>query len=226
MHLTIPLPKLLRRVLLASVGLAIYAFGNYLTIKADIGQSPWNVFTLGLTNYIPVTYGQMSIIVSFLVVATDLLLREPIGVGTLLDAVLVGAFYDLYDSWNLVPVIENFWLGLVVMVAGLVVLSYSEYLYMSACLGCGPRDALMVGVGKRLKRLPIGMVSIVISLVVCAAGWLLGGSVGLGTLIFLVCNGLVMQAVFRLIHFEPRDLKHVGLHQMLTRKVSSPPAEE
>ena len=218
MHLTMSPGQLLRRVLLASVGLAVYAFGNYLTIKANIGQSPWNVFTLGLTNYLPVTYGQMSIIVSFFVVATDLLLREPIGVGTLLDAVLVGAFYDLYDSWNLVPVIENFWFGLPLMLVGLAVLAYSEYLYMSACLGCGPRDALMVGVGKRLRRLPIGMVSILISLVVCAIGWALGGSVGFGTVLFLVCNGLVMQAVFRLIRFEPRSLTHVGLHQMLTRK--------
>ena len=215
-RMTIPLPELIKKMLLCSFGLAVFAFGNYMTIKANIGQSPWNVFNLGLTNFLPVTYGQISIIVSILVVVTDLFLREKIGVGTILDAILVGLFYDIYDAWGLLPEIENFWVGMLVMVAGLVVLAFSEFLYMSACLGCGPRDALMVGVGKRLRKLPIGMVSIVISLVVLTIGWILGGSVGLGTVIFMVCNGLVMQAVFRLIHFEPRNLTHVGLHQMLT----------
>ena len=90
-------------------------------------------------------------------------MREPIGIGTILDAVLVGVFYDIYDSWNLIPVIENFWVGFLVMIAGLVVLDISEAIYMKAALGCGPRDALMVGVGKRLRKLPIGMVSILIS---------------------------------------------------------------
>ena len=94
MRLTIPPAALLRRSLLASAGLAVFALGNFLTVKANIGQAPWNVFNLGLTNHLPLTYGQVSIIVSFLVVAADLLLREPIGLGTLLDAVLVGAFFD------------------------------------------------------------------------------------------------------------------------------------
>ena len=226
MHFTPSLARLLRdrgvRCLLASFGLTIYGFGTYLQIQANMGLSPWNALSQGLADQMGWTFGNASILISLLVIAVDLLLREPIGVGTLLDAVLVGAFYDLYDSWGILPVLENFWLGLAVMVAGLAVLAYSEYMYKSACLGCGPRDALMVGVGKRLKRLPIGMVSIVISLAVCGVGWLLGGSVGVGTLIFLVCNGLVMQAVFRLIRFEPRDLTHVGLHQMLTRKARLP----
>ena len=113
------------------------------------------------------------------------------------------------------PVIENFWVGFVVMIAGLVVLDISEAIYMKAGLGCGPRDALMVGVGKRLRKLPIGAVSVLISLVVLTIGWILGGSVGLGTLIFMFCGGIVMQIVFKIIRFEPRDITHVGLHQML-----------
>lgn len=213
--LTIPLGELIKRSLLCSFGLAIFALGNYMTIKANIGQSPWNVFNLGLNNYIPITFGQISIVVSALVVITDILLKEHIGIGTILDAVLVGIFYDIYDSWNLIPVIENFWVGFVVMIAGLVVLDISEAIYMKAGLGCGPRDALMVGVGKRLRKLPIGAVSVLISLVVLTIGWILGGSVGLGTLIFMFCGGIVMQIVFKIIRFEPRDITHVGLHQML-----------
>lgn len=217
MHLTIPLPALLRRMLLASAGLAVFALGNFLTVKANIGQAPWNVFNLGLTNYLPMSYGQVTILVSFLVIATDLLLREPIGLGTLLDAVLVGTFFDLYDALNLLPELTSWWAGGLAMLIGMVLMAWSQYLYMSACLGCGPRDALLVGLGKRLRRLPIGGVSILIAGTVCFLGWLMGGQVGVGTVLFLVGNGLVMQAVFDLIRFEPRNLTHIGLHQLFAR---------
>ncbi len=218
MRLTIPLPALLRRMLLASAGLAVFALGNFLTVKANIGQAPWNVFNLGLANYLPMTYGQVSILVSFLVVAADLLLREPIGLGTLLDAVLVGAFFDLYDAVGLLPEITAWWAGALAMLAGMVLMALSQYLYMSACIGCGPRDALLVGVGKRLRRIPIGGVSILIAGTVLLLGWLMGGQVGAGTVLFLVGNGVVMQMVFHLIRFEPRNLVHVGLHQLLSRE--------
>lgn len=217
MRLTIPLPALLRRMLLASAGLAVFALGNFLTVKANIGQAPWNVLNLGLTCHLPLRYGQVSILVSFLVVAADLLLREPIGLGTLLDAVLVGLFFDLYDAAGLLPMLTSRWAGALTMLAGMVLMAWSQSLYMSACLGCGPRDALLVGLGKRLRRVPIGGVSILIAAAVCFLGWLLGGQVGGGTVLFLVGNGLVMQAVFHLIRFEPRDLTHVGLHQLFSR---------
>lgn len=216
MRLTIPVSDLLRRTLLATAGLFVFAIGNYLTVQANIGQAPWNTFQLGLTNYLPMTYGQISILVAFLVVAIDLLIREPIGLGTILDALLVGIFHDWFDSMNLVPTIQNPVIGLGVLLLGMVILAYSQSLYMSACLGCGPRDALLVGLGKRLRKLPIGLVSILLTGIVCGVGFLLGGSVGLGTVLFLVCNGVVMQAVFRVIRFEPRDLTHVGLREMFT----------
>jgi len=217
MRLTIPLPELLRRALLASVGLAVFALGNFLTVKANVGQAPWNVFNLGLTKHLPMTYGQVSIFVSFLVIAADLLLREPIGLGTLLDAVLVGLFFDLYDATGLMPEIHSWWIGALVIVAGMTLEAWSQSLYMSAAIGCGPRDALLVGLGKRLRRIPIGGVSIMISGTVCFLGWLMGGQVGLGTVAFLVGNGVVMQVVFQLIHFDPRGITHVGLHQLVAK---------
>jgi uncharacterized membrane protein YczE len=156
--------------------------------------------------------------VAFIVVAIDLLIREPIGLGTILDALLVGIFHDMFDAINLVPTIHNPLIGVPVMLAGMVVMSYSQYLYMSACFGCGPRDALLVGLGKKLRRLPIGLVSILLTAVVTCVGFLLGGSVGIGTVLFLLCNGAVMQLVFSLIRFEPRNLTHMGLHQMVEFK--------
>jgi len=218
MRLTTSPIDLLRRTALATAGLFVFAIGNYLTVQANVGQAPWNVFQLGLTNYLPMTYGQVSILVAFIVVAIDLLIREPIGLGTILDALLVGIFHDMFDAINLVPTIHNPILGVPVMLAGMVILAYSQYLYMSARFGCGPRDALLVGLGKRLRRMPIGLVSILLTAAVTCVGFLMGGSVGIGTVLFLLCNGAVMQLVFNLIHFEPRNLTHMGLHEMISLK--------
>lgn len=215
MRLTIPLPQLLRRLAMAFVGQLLFSFGNFLTVKANIGQAPWNAFQLGLGNALSMTYGQATILVAFTAVVIDLLLREPIGLGTLMSALMVGGFYDFFDSLGIFPVIETFWLGLIVMLLGMAVMAWAQSIQMSACLGCGPRDAMMVGIGKHLRRIPIGLVSILLTGTVCGLGALMGGGVGFGTVLFLLCNGAVMQLVFHLIRFEPRDLVHLGLHQML-----------
>jgi len=213
-----PVSVLLKKILLAAVGLAICAVGNFLTMKANIGHSPWNALYLGLTNYVPLTYGQVSIVVGVLITFIALALKEPIGLGTVMDYVLVGLFCDLYEAIGLVPVIENYALGILVMLLGMAIQSFSQFLYMSAGLSCGPRDAMMVGLGKRVRKVPIGAVSVTINLTAALVGFLLGGSIGLGTILFMVAGGVIMQTVFHLLRFEPRDIVHVGFHQMLTRK--------
>ena len=214
MRLSLPVSQLLHRILVALVGQFFFSFGNFLIVKANIGQAPWNAFQMGLTNYLPLTYGQATILVAVTVVALDLLLREPIGLGTVFSTLMVGGFYDIFDSFGIIPFIENFALGFVVMILGMVVMAWAQSVQMSACLGCGPRDALMVALGKRLRKVPIGLVSILLTGFVCVAGWLMGGGIGIGTVLYLVCNGAVMQTVFHFLHFEPRDLKHMGLHEL------------
>ncbi|MDO5106965.1 MAG: hypothetical protein Q4D39_01680, partial [Coriobacteriaceae bacterium] len=83
-----------------------------------------------------------------------------------------------------------------------------------AGLGCGPRDALLVGLGRRLPHVPIGVVEIGLWSTVTLAGWLLGGPVGLGTLVAALGAGAVMQVVYDLIGFEPRDVTHRGLNEL------------
>ena len=114
--------------------------------------------------------------------------------------------------------ILNVWLGLGAMTAGMVLMAWGQLIYMPARFSCGPRAALTVGVGKRLRRLPIGAVEIMIQSAACFAGWLLGGSVGIGTLWFALGNGFVMQSVFHLARFEPRSLTHQGIHQLVSWK--------
>ena len=201
----------LKRSLLASAGLLLFAFGFYLQLAANIGLSPWTALNQGLSNHLPITFGQASILVSVLIVALDLLMKETIGLGTILDALLVGWGSDLFIALELVPYQTKFLPGLGVLVVGLAVSCVGQWLYMLAGLSCGPRDAFLVGLGKKLPRLPIGRVNIILNLAVALVAFLLGGQIGLGTVIALLGTGIIMDLVFKLVRFEPRSVTHEGL---------------
>ena len=114
----------------------------------------------------------------------------------------------MYNDLNPFPENQSVWLGIAVMIGGFVFMAVGMWIYMSAEQCCGPRDSLLVGLGKRLPRLPIGFVEIILWAAVTLAGWLLGGPVGIGTLISTFGAGLVMQLVYSIIRFEPRKLIH------------------
>ena len=189
-------------------GLLIFAFGVHLTIFANIGLAPWDCLGMGLSYHIPLNYGLSMTAIAVCVVLLDLLLRERIGFGTLIDALLTGNFVQLFNDLNPFPENGSLWLGVALMLLGFVFMALGMLVYMKAAQGCGPRDALLVGLGKRLPRLPIGAVEILLWSVVLLLGWLLGGPVGIGTLISTFGAGAVMQLVYRLLRFEPRDIRH------------------
>ena len=194
--------------LLTAVGLFFFSFGVYLGIQAGIGVAPWDTFNLGLVNTFGVKYGTASILVSCAVLAIDLLLRERIGIGMILDAILVGKFVDLFNWLNLVPMQESKLVCLLLLLASLVIKGFSQAMYMKAALSCGPRDTMLVGLARHLKKIPIGVISIFIMATVTLTGWLLGGPIGLGTLLCVLLEGPIMQLDFKLVHFDPTAVKH------------------
>ena len=94
------------------------------------------------------------------------------------------------------------------MLVGFVFMALGMWIYMSAEQCCGPRDSLLVGLGKRMSKVPIGIVEVILWAAVLLAGFILGGPVGIGTLLSTFGAGLVMQLVYTIIKFEPRNLKH------------------
>lgn len=200
--------KVLTQWLQIVLGLLIFAFGVHLTIFANIGLSPWDCLAMGISGHTPLNYGVSVTMVSVFVLLLDLIMKERIGYGTIIDALLTGNFTQMINQVNPFPQNDSLWFGIVLMLAGLVFMAFGMYVYMSAEQCCGPRDALLVGVGKRMKRIPIGFVEILIFAIVLFSGWLLGGPVGIGTLISTFGAGLVMQLVYSMIHFEPRLLRH------------------
>ena len=190
------------------LGLLVFSFGVHLTIFANIGLAPWDCLGMGIANHTPLNYGLSMTVMAVVILGIDLLMKERIGFGTVLDALLTGNFIQMFNDLNPFPLNDRLLPGVGIMLLGFVFMAVGMMVYMRGEQGCGPRDSLLVGLGKRLPRVPIGIVEILLWAAVTLAGWLLGGPVGIGTLISVVGAGLVMQLVYSLLHFEPRDLRH------------------
>lgn len=197
--------------LIAAVSLFINGFGIYLTIQANIGAAPWDVLSLGLSKTLGILYGSASIAISVAILIIDILMKEPVGIAMFIDAVVVGKAVDFFNWLHLVPPCHSLLTAVPVMIVGLFVLAYTQYTYMCASLGCGPRDTLLVGLARRFPRVPIGLVSILLLGTATLIGWLLGGPVGPGTLICAFGSGPVMQFAFRTVHFDATGISHQRL---------------
>ena len=202
---------ILLNMLIAAVSLFVNGFGIYLTIQANIGAAPWDVLSLGLSKSLGILYGNASIAISLTILLIDILLKEPIGIAMFIDAVVVGKAVDFFNWLHPVAPCRSLLTAVPVMLAGLVVLAYTQYTYMVASLGCGPRDTLLVGLARRLRRLPIGLVSVALLSTATLIGWLLGGPVGVGTLICAFGAGPIMQLAFRSVRFDATGTRHQRL---------------
>ena len=198
-------------MLQAAVSLFINGFGVYLTIQAGIGAGPWDVLNLGLAKTTGILYGTASVLVSYAILGIDIVLKEPIGIAMFIDAFVVGKSVDLFNRLEVVPKCDSALTGIPVMLIGLVIMAYTQYTYMSAALGCGPRDTLLVALAKRLKKIPIGAVSIALLSLSTLIGWLLGGPVGIGTLICAFATGPIMQMAFTSVGFDATHVHHQHL---------------
>ena len=206
--------RILLQWLRIAAGLLVFAFGVHLTIFANIGLAPWDCLGMGIAKHTPLNYGLSMTCMAVVILGIDLLLKERIGYGTVIDALLTGNFVQMYNDLNPFPLNTNLWTGIALMTGGFVMMALGMWIYMKGEQCCGPRDALLVGLGKRVPKMPIGLVEILLWAVVLLAGWLLGGPVGIGTLISTFGAGLVLQCVYRIIRFEPRSIRHRDILQV------------
>lgn len=204
---------IMRNAVIAIVSLFVNGFGIYLTMRANIGASPWDVFNLGLSKTFGILYGTASIGVSLTILLIDILLKEPIGIAMFIDAIVVGKSVDFFNFIDIVPKADNIVISIIMMGIGLFIIGYTQLFYMKSSLGCGPRDSLLIGLKKRLKRIPIGVVSIAILSTATFIGYLLGGPVGIGTIICALCAGPIMQLAFQSLKFEATTVRHQNLKE-------------
>lgn len=200
-----------KEILKAVLGLFIHSFGIHLVIQANIGLAPWDCLSMGAASHTPFSYGVTHTAIGFAILFLDILLKEKIGYGTILDALLVGPFVDFFHSLGFIPVNEGILKGVIMVIIGLFIMAYGQYFYMSAGQSCGPRDSLLIALGKRFSNTPIGVVQTIIIGIALSIGWLLGGSVGIGTIVSVFFAGTALQIVCKLMHFEPRNVTHKNL---------------
>lgn len=172
------------------VGLFVYGLGIALMVHAKIGIAPWDVFAQGISKQTNLTFGISSAIVSVIVLIAWIPLKIRPGIGTVLNAILIGIFADVWTPW--LPTFGEYWQNLVMFVLGMVIVAFSTGMYISSNFGSGPRDGLMVGTQKLLGW-PFWLVRTMFEGTVLTIGWLMGGQVREGTLIFAICIGYLMQ---------------------------------
>jgi uncharacterized membrane protein YczE len=201
--------------LVAILSLFVNGFGIYLTMKANIGAAPWDVFNLGLSRSLGILYGTASISVSVAILLIDISMKESIGIAMFIDAIVVGKSVDFFNYVDFVPTPSNLPASIAMLFAGLFVLGYTQLFYMKAALGCGPRDTLLVGLKRHLPKIPIGVISIALLGTATLIGYLLGGPVGIGTIICALFQGPIMAFAFKTLHFDATGIKHENLFESI-----------
>ena len=207
--------KLAKKLLRVLPGMFLYGLGIYFTIQADIGLAPWEAFNSGCARVTGISFGNFILLSGLVILGLDVLLKEKVGIGTVINILLVGKVVDLLQFFQLMPKVRNFYAGIAVLLIGQFLISFAIYLYISAGLGSGPRDSLMVALGKRLPKVPIGFIRGLLEGTVLLIGWSLGAKVGLDTIIAMLSIGLVMQATFKIFRFQVRDVRHESIADTL-----------
>jgi uncharacterized membrane protein YczE len=175
-----------RRVLQLVVGLAIYGASMAMVIRGALGAIPWDVLHTGLIEHIPITFGQMSILLALVVLLMWIPLRQMPGLGTIANVFLVGLAADI--ALAIVPETDGIDARLALLLAGIVLNAVATAMYIGSQLGPGPRDGLMTGLA-RISGHSIRLVRTSIEVFVVAVGALLGGSVGVGTVLYALAIG-------------------------------------
>ena len=218
------------------IGLAIMSFGSAMALQANMGMEPWDVLNHGVSVFLKdvtisgvqvFTFGRANITIGFTILFIDLLFKEKVGFGTFINILICGNIIDLVTGalipgFALLPdytacatMAEHFVPRLLLCVFSVVPAAYGMYVYMSAKLGSGPRDGLMCVVTRRLPKVPVGAIRVVLEGLALIIGWLLGGTVGVGTIILVCSSGPVMQLIFKLAKFDVKELRNETIPETL-----------
>ena len=196
------------------LGFIIYGLAIVIMINANIGLSPWDVFHQGISLKTGLTMGQISIGVGIIIIIIDAFMGEGIGFATLGNVFFIGTFLDIFQGLKIVPYANNLFTGIIMMIIGIVLGAIATVLYLKPALGSGPRDGLMLAINKRSSK-SVGTIRTIIELTVLVLGWLLGGSVGIGTLISGFGLGYAIQIAFKIGDIDSKTLTHKNVMESI-----------
>lgn len=199
--------KNIRIIIRLIAGFLIYGLAIVVMIHANIGLSPWDVFHQGISLKTGLSMGQISISVGIIIIVIDAFLGEGIGWATIGNVLLIGTFLDMFEAMNIIPYANNLFSGIIMMIIGIILAAIATVLYLKPAWGSGPRDGLMLAFNKLTSK-PVGIIRMIIEISALTAGWLLGGSVGIGTIISAFGLGYAIQIGFKIANMDSKKIEH------------------
>ena len=177
------------------IGFLLFGLSINMMVQADLGLGPWDVLHMALTHHFPISLGEASIGVAFIVVIVDVILGEPLGWGTILNMIFIGVWIDALKPF--VPAIPSvFWAQVAYLLLGTLIMGFGTAIYVGVDAGAGPRDSLMLALS-RISKTSLRWSRTLLETTTVVIGWLLGGPLWLGTIIFAVTIGPAVQFAFR-----------------------------
>jgi uncharacterized membrane protein YczE len=190
-----------RDFIVIQIGFALFGLSISIMIRSNFGTGPWALLEVALSKLTGITPGRMSILVGFVVLLIALAMGERIGWGTLGNILFIGLWEDMFLHW--IPSVENNLIMQVLMLlSAILIMGIASAIYIGVNAGAGPRDSLMLAVHRK-SGWSIRFGRAVIEILVVTVGWLLGGPLGFGTLIFALLIGPSVQWAFKLFHVIP-----------------------
>jgi uncharacterized membrane protein YczE len=187
------------------VGLYLVGLGLAMMIHTGLGVPPWDVLSQGIQVQTGWSFGVSAIVISAFVLLLWIPIKQQPGIGTFVNALLIGPFADLNQP--LMPKLDGIFVNLIWLILAIVVFAVGAGLYISPNLGAGPRDGLMVGL-TRVSGWPFWIIRTMGETLVLVSGWLLGGTVGIGTALFAVSVGYLMQTSMKFFGFDPKSTEN------------------
>lgn len=205
--------ELLKKMPSLFIGLFLFALGLVANLYSRLGMGPWAVLTVGMVNQTPFTFGQASQLIGLVVLAIGWALGFAPGLATLANMYFVGVFIDQIMIWGLLPTPGSLLEQFAMLFLSIALIGVASLLYLRVRLGAGPRDGLMMGLVRRLDR-PVSHVRGTLEVTVLVIGYLLGGPVGIGTVINAFCLGISVQLAFKIGRYD-RKAEHIDIFGLL-----------
>ena len=201
------------RFIFCILSLILYAFGSVLGVKAGpAGTNAWNTLAIGFLELTGFSFGTTTFLISLVILIIDFFGKGKLGFGTVFNSILIPVFSDLILILiSFIPDASNHFVGAIYSLLGQIIISFAMILYMKPALGCGPRDTLLIIIGKKTPKFPIGVVKFLIELAVMIIGVILGAPFGLGTVLVMILQASLFQLACKITNFEPRSIEHEDL---------------
>ncbi len=195
------------RFLILNIGLFLYALGSIGVVQAGLGYVSWDVFHRGISLHTPITFGQAGQLTGLVIIGLGLVLGIKPGVGTVMNMLMIGFWDDQILKWGWLPdgSAHGWWAALLLLGGGVLTIGLGSGLYIKAGMGAGPRDGFMLGLSARTGW-RVAICRTVIEICVCIVGFLLGGPLGIGTLLVALTIGPAVE--FGFWCFRVQDPRH------------------